>query len=665
MPLNGKKHIEETLHELVNEEESPLNFELEVQQGRGRPSKGKKKKGFSSTTRDPSQFEVVEAGLRRATHRSGEGSSQTSQIATINLSEDQIPTHLDDRDPLNFVDLNFPPTPCDEFQWPKRRGKGASHEAEFGQPEEELRRSSEVSPTEVSKSVLNLGGKNHESEILEKLCQQKIVQIGESSTSNLTSNQGNETAVESRVHDVWSTFNPSKMEGMNRKLEYIEPSFVNDMSIAKEQKVKYEWLPVQCKNCKGYGHELSQCRRSTEKTWKPKETNVQKETQQVKEKDGATKATTVDATTSDTGVQEVIFVQQEERNEKKDSEQGKAQITQREGKQPMIRKDLKFTDAKVVDKQRKAARQGSHDGASSPNPGNVKVEEQFIHCSCKEMKTGKRFELTVVYAAHTAPGRISLWNDITAQAGSVNGPWIIVGDFNCILTPDEKLGGSVALSSDSGSFRMVLEQSEMEEIKTHGSKYTWSNKQFGNSRILAKLDRMLVNDQWLAMYPEATAKVLTPGISDHHAILLEWRGTGNQCYTAKKGYEWLMGEQAKSVSAKVEDIDHLFFQCSYSQLLLQLVLTWLRIKLRLRTLRNSLGILLKVWRHKKMQQKVLFSAITAVIYNIWEERNLRKFRGGRQEVLDRAVKIRQEVFCSKVRKKAEIEFLNSIGISSN
>ncbi|CAI9108241.1 OLC1v1007802C1 [Oldenlandia corymbosa var. corymbosa] len=72
MPLNGKKHIEETSHELVNEEESPLNFEPEVQQGRGRPSKGKKKKGFSSTTRDPSQFEVVEAGLRKATHRCGE-----------------------------------------------------------------------------------------------------------------------------------------------------------------------------------------------------------------------------------------------------------------------------------------------------------------------------------------------------------------------------------------------------------------------------------------------------------------------------------------------------------------------------------------------------------------------------------------------------------------
>ncbi|GER26887.1 P-loop containing nucleoside triphosphatehydrolases superfamily protein [Striga asiatica] len=108
LPLSGKKYIEEKLHELANEE-VPLNFEPDVQQGRGRPSSGKRKKNLSSTTRDPSQFEIVEARLRQTTHRHGECGSQRSQIVAENLNEDQIPPYIDDRGPMSFLDLNSLP----------------------------------------------------------------------------------------------------------------------------------------------------------------------------------------------------------------------------------------------------------------------------------------------------------------------------------------------------------------------------------------------------------------------------------------------------------------------------------------------------------------------------------------------------------------------------
>ncbi|CAI9108929.1 OLC1v1008637C1 [Oldenlandia corymbosa var. corymbosa] len=46
--------------------------------------------------------------------------------------------------------------------------------------------------------------------------------------------------------------------------------FENEYGILQEQQGQYEWLPVKCGNCKGYGHETSTCRKPVEKTWKEK-----------------------------------------------------------------------------------------------------------------------------------------------------------------------------------------------------------------------------------------------------------------------------------------------------------------------------------------------------------------------------------------------------------
>lgn len=41
------------------------------------------------------------------------------------------------------------------------------------------------------------------------------------------------------------------------------------------QKVAYEWKPVRCTKCKGYGHETEECRKKSDmnekKVWRPKE----------------------------------------------------------------------------------------------------------------------------------------------------------------------------------------------------------------------------------------------------------------------------------------------------------------------------------------------------------------------------------------------------------
>ncbi|CAI9104430.1 OLC1v1003098C1 [Oldenlandia corymbosa var. corymbosa] len=69
--------------------------------------------------------------------------------------------------------------------------------------------------------------------------------------------------------------------------------FQDEKGNLQEQVVKYEWEPVICKNCKGYGHERKICRAPIQQDWKAKaleqESKMMNEKQSVeKERDDQT-----------------------------------------------------------------------------------------------------------------------------------------------------------------------------------------------------------------------------------------------------------------------------------------------------------------------------------------------------------------------------------------
>ncbi|XP_062075230.1 uncharacterized protein LOC133779263 [Humulus lupulus] len=43
--------------------------------------------------------------------------------------------------------------------------------------------------------------------------------------------------------------------------------FVNKRGEVQEQFVEYEWLPIKCKNCKGFGHNMVECKKNGPKSW--------------------------------------------------------------------------------------------------------------------------------------------------------------------------------------------------------------------------------------------------------------------------------------------------------------------------------------------------------------------------------------------------------------
>ena len=51
-----------------------------------------------------------------------------------------------------------------------------------------------------------------------------------------------------------------------------------------------------------------------------------------------------------------------------------------------------------------------------------------------------------IYASPTPTVQNNLWNHLTSMSNSIDGPWVLLGDFNKILHPFEVTGGTFSVS---------------------------------------------------------------------------------------------------------------------------------------------------------------------------------------------------------------------------
>lgn len=56
-----------------------------------------------------------------------------------------------------------------------------------------------------------------------------------------------------------------------------------------------------------------------------------------------------------------------------------------------------------------------------------------------------------------------------------NGPWVDVGDFNLILSPEDKQDGRDFASSSVGDLRRFMDQFGLLDLGSLGLPYTWTN----------------------------------------------------------------------------------------------------------------------------------------------------------------------------------------------
>ncbi|KAK9733165.1 hypothetical protein RND81_04G048100 [Saponaria officinalis] len=146
----------------------------------------------------------------------------------------------------------------------------------------------------------------------------------------------------------------------------------------------------------------------------------------------------------------------------------------------------------------------------------VDAGDQWLHVRIEE--SGRpSYMVTFVYGMNDAAKRVSLWSFLCQVTVSL--PWVVLGDFNCVRYHNERIRNSQPDCRAMEAFNDAVCNAGLEDISTRGCVFTWTNKQLSDRKWM-RLDRVLVNCQWLLSFPSSYADALCAGVSDHSPLVV-------------------------------------------------------------------------------------------------------------------------------------------------
>ncbi|XP_020266418.1 uncharacterized protein LOC109841907 [Asparagus officinalis] len=146
---------------------------------------------------------------------------------------------------------------------------------------------------------------------------------------------------------------------------------------------------------------------------------------------------------------------------------------------------------------------------------------QQVTCSVNSKDGNFNSILSTVYGFNHQEARKSLWLELTQIKQAIgNQAWLLCGDFNVMISNEEKLGGTLLTDNDTNDFCRFIEDCQLSHLKTIDCFYTWNNKQDSDSRVWCRLDRALVNDLWISKYNASHVEYMLPSFSDHSPALV-------------------------------------------------------------------------------------------------------------------------------------------------
>ncbi|KAA0062888.1 non-LTR retroelement reverse transcriptase-like protein [Cucumis melo var. makuwa] len=127
------------------------------------------------------------------------------------------------------------------------------------------------------------------------------------------------------------------------------------------------------------------------------------------------------------------------------------------------------------------------------------VDEQFVTGTLTDLLSGVCVEVFCVYASNSNIERRLLWRRLVEITSCWSSPEVVMGDFNAIRVHFEAFGGS-PIQGEMEDFDLATRDADLVEPSVQGNWFTWTSKVHG-SGMLRRLDRILVNDEWLSAWP--------------------------------------------------------------------------------------------------------------------------------------------------------------------
>ncbi|XP_074271406.1 uncharacterized protein LOC141595341 [Silene latifolia] len=132
----------------------------------------------------------------------------------------------------------------------------------------------------------------------------------------------------------------------------------------------------------------------------------------------------------------------------------------------------------------------------------ISIEAQVIYVKVTCI-TGQMWWMSVIYGFNRVNERLPLWTSLRSMRQVVNGPWLIMGDFNNVLAMCERVG-SVVSSNELRGFQDCVDDSGLIDLPAQDAFFTWNNKHEPGDMVLSRIDRTMSNDDWLLHFSDTT-----------------------------------------------------------------------------------------------------------------------------------------------------------------
>ncbi|XP_074283243.1 uncharacterized protein LOC141607794 [Silene latifolia] len=132
----------------------------------------------------------------------------------------------------------------------------------------------------------------------------------------------------------------------------------------------------------------------------------------------------------------------------------------------------------------------------------LSMDAQFIHLKVKDKATNVEFFTTYVYGFNKIEERMPLWDAL--MVWSIVDPWVVLGDFNNVMYSNERIG-KVVRDAEMFPFQNAMSSCDLQDMKSMGAFFTWTNKQPSETRVYSRIDRVFVNSAWCIVDCESVA----------------------------------------------------------------------------------------------------------------------------------------------------------------
>ena len=121
---------------------------------------------------------------------------------------------------------------------------------------------------------------------------------------------------------------------------------------------------------------------------------------------------------------------------------------------------------------------------------------QLLHCNIKDKGLKEESLHTFVYGDTNPSKRRELWASLETLSKQITSRWVVLGDFNSFLSPNDKIGGSIPVTSLMSSFQNCITSCNLLEMSVVGDRFTWEKE-----GVKERLDWVFCNYEWEISHP--------------------------------------------------------------------------------------------------------------------------------------------------------------------